>query len=93
IERAARLATAAGFTPAQIRELGASLAAMNQRTAQATVDALAEAGLLLMQPAVVATIKHVLRDDDGRITGILERLEQVVIRSPDEIGGDPPEAA
>lgn len=52
-----------------------------QQAAQAGADdavrQLTERGLLRQEPAVVATVKRLERDEQGQIVGIVERLEQV----------------
>lgn len=62
--------------------LPAFIDARDRATAQATVDALAAAGLLRQTPAVSAVVKRVVRDDAGRITAIVERVEQ--LQGPDD---------
>lgn len=48
-----------------------------QRGADDAVAQLRERGLLRESPAQTATVKHVRRDEQGQITGIIERTEQV----------------
>lgn len=51
-------------------------------TAQATVQGMADAGLLRLTPATTAIVKRVVRDEAGRITAIVERLEQLEPAEP-----------
>ena len=48
-----------------------------QSIADRTVAALAEQGLLRQAPAKVGTVKTIVRDDQGRITGLIEQAAQI----------------
>jgi len=57
--------------------INAAAPGIAQRSADATVKALRDAGLLRETPAETVRVKRLVRDARGAITSIVERIEQV----------------
>jgi hypothetical protein len=75
----------AASLPERDRAVGqAAVNATAQQIADNTRDALRDAGYLRARPAETVTAKHVLRDSEGKITGLFERAEQIE-EIPDDV--------